>query len=85
MFSTVARLCLRFEVLDAKLKSLAEAPIRRDGGEFLVWNPPVCGHEYLVAVDPAGKAARRETILLPRCSISPPACSAPSCRRDRSR
>jgi len=41
-------------VVDARLQSLAEAPIRRDGGELLVWNPPVSGHEYLVAVDPAG-------------------------------
>ncbi len=41
-------------MLDARLKSLDEAPIRRDGGEFLVWNPPVSGHGYLVAVDPSG-------------------------------
>jgi hypothetical protein len=41
-------------MLDARLKALGEAPIRRDGGELLVWNPPVAGHEYLVAVDPAG-------------------------------
>jgi hypothetical protein len=41
-------------MLDARLKSLGEAPIRRDGGGLLVWNPPVPGHEYLVAVDPAG-------------------------------
>jgi len=41
-------------MLDARLKTLGEAAIRRDGGELLVWNPPVSGHEYLVAVDPAG-------------------------------
>ncbi len=43
-------LCL----LDTRLQSLQEPPIRRDGGELLVWNPPVVGHEYLLAVDPAG-------------------------------
>jgi hypothetical protein len=42
------------EMLDARLKSLDEAPIRREGGELLVWNPPVSGHDYLVAVDTAG-------------------------------
>ncbi len=42
------------EVLDARLKSLGEAPIQRDGGALLIWNPPIPGHEYLVAVDPAG-------------------------------
>jgi hypothetical protein len=40
--------------LDARLRSLLEAPIAREGGELLVWNPPVVGHAYLVAVDPAG-------------------------------
>ena len=44
-------------LLDARLRSLDEPPIRRDGGELLVWNPPVTGHEYLVAVDPAGGGA----------------------------
>jgi hypothetical protein len=40
--------------LDARLRVLAEPPITRDGGALLVWNPPVAGREYLVAVDPAG-------------------------------
>ena len=42
------------EMLDARLKSLGEPPVLRDGGELLVWNPPISGHEYLVAVDSAG-------------------------------
>jgi hypothetical protein len=40
--------------LDARLNALGEAPVKRDGGELLVWNPPIAGHEYLIAVDPAG-------------------------------
>jgi hypothetical protein len=40
--------------VDARLRALGEAPVRRDGGDLLVWNPPIAGHEYLVAVDPAG-------------------------------
>jgi hypothetical protein len=44
-------------LLDARLRSLDEPPIRPDGGELLMWNPPVVGHEYLVAVDPAGGGA----------------------------
>ncbi len=44
-------------LLDARLRSLSEPPVTRDGGELLVWNPPITGHEYLVAVDPAGGGA----------------------------
>ena len=42
------------EALDSRLRALGDAQIARDGGELLVWNPPLAGHEYLVAVDPAG-------------------------------
>jgi hypothetical protein len=43
--------------LDARLRSLGEPLAARDGGELLVWNPPVAGHDYLLAVDPAGGGA----------------------------
>jgi hypothetical protein len=47
--------------IDARLRELQAAPTSRDGGELLVWFPPMCspggGHEYLVAVDPAGGGA----------------------------
>ncbi len=41
--------------LDARLQSADPAELRpRNGGELLVWIPPLAGQEYLVAVDPAG-------------------------------
>ena len=40
--------------LDARLRELGEPAMRRDGGELLVWYPPLAGREYLVATDPAG-------------------------------
>jgi hypothetical protein len=40
--------------IDALLRSLPDPVGSRDGGELLIWYPPVPGKEYLVAVDPAG-------------------------------
>jgi hypothetical protein len=40
--------------LDARLRELPEQVNSRDGGELLVWFPPLAGKDYLVAVDPAG-------------------------------
>jgi hypothetical protein len=40
--------------LDARLRDLPEKVESRDGGELLVWFPPLAGKDYLVAVDPAG-------------------------------
>ena len=42
------------QALDARLRELPEKAASRDGGELLVFFPPVAGKEYLVAVDPAG-------------------------------
>jgi len=43
--------------LDARLRQLPELLASQQGGELLVWNPPVAGREYLIAVDPAGGGA----------------------------
>jgi len=40
-------------VLDQRMRELQE-PAKRQGGDLLVWLPPMAGREYLVAVDPAG-------------------------------
>jgi hypothetical protein len=40
--------------LDARLRELPEKVHARDGGELLIWFPPLAGKDYLVAVDPAG-------------------------------
>lgn len=40
--------------IDARLRETPEPASSRDGGELLVWYPPVTGRAYLVGVDPAG-------------------------------
>ncbi len=45
-----------FEVaaIDERLRSIQEPVELRRNGELRVWLPPLAGHRYLVAVDPAG-------------------------------
>jgi len=43
--------------IDGLLRALSAPTASRDGGELLVWFPPLAGKRYLVAVDPAGGGA----------------------------
>ncbi|HEY0794611.1 MAG TPA: terminase [Acidisarcina sp.] len=43
--------------IDQRLRSAPDPLTRRFNGDLLVWNPPVAGRTYLVAVDPAGGGA----------------------------
>ena len=40
--------------IEARLRTVMDAVVRRRNGEMEIWLPPVKGKEYVVAVDPAG-------------------------------
>ena len=42
------------DALDERLKTVSEPFERRFNGDLQIWNPPVAGRRFLVAVDPAG-------------------------------
>jgi hypothetical protein len=53
-FRSTGECCFDMDVVEARLKSVEEARVRRRDGREHIFLPPQAGRDYIVAVDPAG-------------------------------
>jgi hypothetical protein len=53
-FRSTGECCFDMDVVEARLKSVAQTHVKRREGKLLVFLPPQANREYIVSLDPAG-------------------------------